>query len=233
MWSISRRSIEMHRVRHREPRLAGAGRAGGEHQRVALQRPQVGVLHRRARAHRALAELDLLEAAARGSAGAVGLEQRSLRHHLADRAFDVAGADFMTAAQLLIQRSEHEPGLLAGDLFALQRHVIAAMVGHHVEAAFDQREILAIASEQGAREPVVVEGDVDPRRAVPVLGGNRVARIRVPHHAPPAASSACSCAFARGAVASSPNRLLGPASDDTHRRDRSDMARGCTDLHRL
>jgi hypothetical protein len=123
-------------------------------------------------------------------AGAVRLEQSKPAPPPADRAFDVAGADFMTAAQLLVQRSEHEPGLLAGDLLALERHVVAAVVGHHIEATLDQREILAIASEQGAGEPIVVEGDDDPRRAVPLLGGNGVARVGVAHHAPPAASPA-------------------------------------------
>ena len=51
----------LHRVRDREPGLAGAGGAGAEHQRVALQGADIGVLRGGARAHRTLAQVDLLE----------------------------------------------------------------------------------------------------------------------------------------------------------------------------
>jgi hypothetical protein len=46
-------------MRHREPGLAGAGRADAEHQLRTLQRPHIGVLIERAGIDRALARRDL------------------------------------------------------------------------------------------------------------------------------------------------------------------------------
>ena len=79
------------RLRHREKGLAGAGGAGAEHQRITLERLDVGVLRGGTCAHRALAQVDFVECAA--AARRVVVEQRALRQRLADGAFDVAGAE--------------------------------------------------------------------------------------------------------------------------------------------
>ena len=55
-----------------------------------LQRADIGVLRGGARAHRALAQIDLLEA--RRARRRIEVEQRALRDGQADRAFDIAGA---------------------------------------------------------------------------------------------------------------------------------------------
>ena len=72
----------------REPGLAGAGGAGAEHQLMALERADIGVLRGGARAHRTLAQVDLLES--RPRARRVEVEQRALRDRQPDRALDVA-----------------------------------------------------------------------------------------------------------------------------------------------
>jgi len=41
--------------------------------------------------------------------------------------------------------------------------VVAALLGHHAEAALDQREILSVLAEQDGRQPVILEGEHDLR----------------------------------------------------------------------
>ena len=161
MRSTSLRSNSCDGVRDREPGLAGAGRAGAEHQRVALERADIGVLRGGARAHRALAQVDLLEGRPRSRR--VVVEQRALRDRQADRAVDVALAQVVAALELLVEAFQHAARLLAGVARAVDGDVIAALLGDHAEPALDQREILAVLAEQDRGEPVVVEGEHDLR----------------------------------------------------------------------
>ena len=155
---------QLHGVGDRKPGLAGAGRAGGEHQRMALERPHVSVLRRGSRADAALAQIDFLKAVARGRG--IEIEQRALRQREADRAVDVALHQFVTALEPLIEAFEHAPGQLAGLVGAFQRDVIAARIGDDAEPALDQSEVLAVLTEQGGGEAIVVEGERDLRRVV-------------------------------------------------------------------
>ena len=74
-------------LRDRQPGLAGAGRSGAEHQRVAFERANIAVLRGGARPHRTLAQIDFLEG--RSRARRIVVEQRALRDRLPDGAFDV------------------------------------------------------------------------------------------------------------------------------------------------
>ena len=99
-------------MRDREIGLAGAGGADAEHQLMALERADIGVLRGGARAHRALAQVDLLEG--RPRARRVEVEQRALRDRLPDGAVDVALAQLVAALELLVEHFEHAARLLAG-----------------------------------------------------------------------------------------------------------------------
>ncbi|MGY4466122.1 hypothetical protein ACVWWK_001804 [Bradyrhizobium sp. LB9.1b] len=72
---------------------------------MALQRADVGILCRRARAHRALAQIDAVE----GGFGRLGieLEQRTLRDHGADRALDLALVEILSLHGLCVERLQH------------------------------------------------------------------------------------------------------------------------------
>ena len=131
---------------------------------MALERPHVSVLRLGSRADAALAQIDFLKAVARGRG--VEIEQRALRQREADRAVDVALHQFVTALEPLIEAFEHAPGQLAGLVGAFQRDVIAARSGNDAEPALDQSEILAVLTEQGGGEAIVVEGERDLRRVV-------------------------------------------------------------------
>jgi hypothetical protein len=102
----------LHGVGDGEPGLAGAGRAGAEHQRVALEGADIAVLRRRAGPHRTLAQVDLLKRGSR--ACRVVVEQGALRDGLADGALDVALGQFMTALQVFVQPLQHAARLFAG-----------------------------------------------------------------------------------------------------------------------
>ncbi len=128
-----------------EPGLAGAGGAGAEHQGMAPQRSDIGVLRCGARAHRPLAQVDLLEARLR-SRGVV-VKQRALRDRKPDRAFDVAADQLVAALEPLVKSLQHAPRTLDAVARSRQRNVIAALLRHHAEAALDQREILPVLSE--------------------------------------------------------------------------------------
>ena len=139
-----------------------------EHELVALERADVGVLAGGARAHRALAQVDLLERRARRRR--IEIEQRALRDREADRAFDVALREIVAALDLLVEAFEHALGALAAVARAFERHLVAARGGHHAEAALDQREVLPVLAEQRRGAAIVVEGEHG-------LGGRGVVRL--------------------------------------------------------
>src|SRR5439155_396642 len=91
---------QLNRICDREPGLTCACRPGPENQCVAPQGADIGVLRRGARAHGALAQIDLLEAWPRGSG--VVVESRTLCDCQTDRAFDVAGHQLVAARELLV-----------------------------------------------------------------------------------------------------------------------------------
>ena len=142
---------------------AGPGR---EHQRVALERADIGVLRRGAGAHAALAQIDFLETLPRG--GGIEVEQRALRQREPDGALDVALHQLVAALEPLVKTLQHAARLLAGVARALDGDLIAARIGDDAEPAFDQREVLAVLAEQHRGEPVVVEGE---RRSASALSG--------------------------------------------------------------
>jgi len=72
---------------------------------VALERTDIGILRGRPRPHRALAQIDGLER--RSHVLGVELEQRALRDHSADCAFDIALRQIVTLGRLGVQRLQH------------------------------------------------------------------------------------------------------------------------------
>src|SRR5271169_357020 len=133
-------------MRHREPGLAGPGGAGREHQRMALERADIGVLRRRAGAHPALAQIDLLETLPRG--GGIEIEQRALRQRKPDGAVDIALGKLVASFEPLIKTFEYAARLIAGFARPFNRDLIAARIGDDAEPAFDQREVLAVLPEE-------------------------------------------------------------------------------------
>src|SRR5262249_15149202 len=130
------------RIGDREPGLAGAGRTDPEHELVALQRADIGILPAGARTHRALAQIDLLEGRPRRRG--IEIEQRALRDGETNRALDVALGDVVSALDLLVQAFEHAPRTLDRIARALHHHLVAAGVRGHAEAPLDQRKILPV-----------------------------------------------------------------------------------------
>ncbi len=111
-------------LRDREPGLAGAGRTDAEHQFVALEGADVGILRGGPRPHRPLAQVDGLE---RGFDGlGVEFEQRALGDHGANRAFDVTLGQFLSLCRLHIQRFQHLPRSIAAVARTGDGDVIAA-----------------------------------------------------------------------------------------------------------
>jgi hypothetical protein len=102
---------QLHGMGDGKPGLAGARRTGAEHERVALERPDIGVLRRGARAHRTLAQVDLFEGRPRG--GRVVIEQRALRDRLPNSAFHVPLRQIVSALELLVEAFQHAARLLA------------------------------------------------------------------------------------------------------------------------
>lgn len=158
-------------MRYRQPGLAGAGRADAEHQLVALQRADVGVLRGGASPHRALAQVDRLE---RGGGGLLGVEfeQRALGDHGADRAFDVALHQIVAGDRLGIQRFQHAPCRIAALARSADGDVVASRIHHHAEPALDLSEVLAVGADQSGGGAVVVEIDDD-------LGFRRVQAVAI------------------------------------------------------
>ncbi len=161
---------QRHRVADREPGLAGAGRAFGEHQLVLAQRRQIAVLGGVARAHdAALAGLDLAERVAGGLE--LAGEQRALVGGLLDRAFDVAFVGRLAELGALVEQFEHAPRLLARLARAANDDLVAVGVGADAEPALDAGDVLVVVAEDDRGQTVVVEGEGD-------LGRFRLAGLR-------------------------------------------------------
>ena len=136
----------LHRLRDGKPGLAGACGPGAKHQRMALERADIGVLRGRARTHRPLAQIDFFEG--RTWRRRVIVEQRALRDGLTDGAFDVALAQIVAALELFVETFQDAARLLAGATRALDGDMIAALFRDHAEPALDQREVLSVLAEQ-------------------------------------------------------------------------------------
>ena len=93
----------------------------------------------------------------------VEFEQRALRDHGADRAFDVALRQFVALHCLRIQRLQHAPRGVAAVAGSGDGDVIAARIDHDAEPPLDQREVLAVGADQRGSGAVVVEVDDDLR----------------------------------------------------------------------
>ena len=128
---------------------------------MALERADISVLAGSARAHRPLAQVDLLEGDASIAVRRRFRKQRALRQRLADRAFHIAGRQVAAAPDLLVETFQHPPRTLAGFAAAADRDVIAARIRDDIHPPLDQAEMLAILPEQDRREPVVVKGEHD------------------------------------------------------------------------
>ena len=86
-----------------------------------------------------------------------------MRDRLPYGALDVALGELVAALDVLVEPLQHAAGLLAAAARAIDGDVIAALLGHHAEAALDQREILSVLPEQDGRQPVILEGEHDLR----------------------------------------------------------------------
>ena len=126
---------------------------------MALQRADIGILRGGARPHRTLAQIDGLE---RGLGGlGVEFEQRALRDHGADRAFDFALREVVALHGLRIERLQHAPRGVAAVARAGDGDVVAARIDDDAEPPLDQREVLAVGADQRGSGAVVVEVDDD------------------------------------------------------------------------
>ena len=162
--------------------------------------------------------------------GSVEVEQRALRDREPDGALDVAGDQLVAALEPLVERVEHAPRLLAGVARALERDVVAALLGDHAEPVLDQREVLVVLAEQQRGEAVVVEGERDLGRGVVAgrIGLQKrflVRRQCVRNGISAPACDRASASRARAAVTSMPNRLLATDVGDRHRSDLADQRR--------
>ncbi|MFK4679209.1 hypothetical protein ABIF39_000966 [Bradyrhizobium diazoefficiens] len=146
-------------MRDREPGLAGTGRSNAEHQFVALQRADVGVLRGGARAHRAFAQVDAVE----GRFGRFGveLEQGALCDHGADRALDLALVEILPLHRLGVEHLQHAARGIATVARAADGDVVALGIDDDAEPALDLREVLAVGADQCGCGAVVVEVDDD------------------------------------------------------------------------
>jgi hypothetical protein len=146
-------------MRDRKPGLAGAGGTDAEHHLVALQRTDIGILRGGACPHRALAQVDGLELGFGGLR--IEFEQRALRQHGADRAFDLALREIVALHGLRIERLQHAPRGVAAVARAGNGDVVAAGIDDDTEPPLDQREILAVGADERGSGAVVVEVDDD------------------------------------------------------------------------
>src|SRR3974377_2547035 len=116
---------------------------------MPLQRADICILRRSARAHRTLAQIDFFKD---GLVDArVVIEQRTLSDRLPDRAFDVALRQIVIALGLFVETLQNHARLLAGRARALDGDMIAALLGHDAETALHECEGLAVLAEQNAR----------------------------------------------------------------------------------
>src|SRR5262249_24690081 len=169
-------------MRDRKPGLAGAGGTDAEYELVPFQRADIGILRGSARPHRTLAQVDDLEGGLDGLR--IVLEQRALRDHRADRAFDVALRDILAFHGLGIERFQHAARGIAAVARARDGDVVAARVDDDAEPALDLCEVLTIGTDQRRNRAVVIEVDDDLRLgrylhvAVKLAAGNERGRIR-------------------------------------------------------
>ena len=190
---------------------------------MALERADIGVLRGGARAHRTLAQIDFLER--RPRARRVVVEQRALRDRLPDGALDVAGAQFVAALDVLVEPLQHAAGLLAGAARAVDGDVIAALLRHHAEPAFDQREVLSVLPEQDGSEPVVLEGEHGLRGCRLFRGGGgRDRGIRCAQVG--SLSSCCGEDWRAALLRERAEQSVGADLGDGHRHQRPISARG-------
>ena len=122
---------------------------------MPAQRPDIGILRRSARAHRTLAQVDLLEVRPRGRG--VVVEQRALRDREPDCALDIAGYQLVAALEPLVKSDEHAPGLLDGVARAFDGELVAALLGDDAETALDQREVLSVLAEQQRSAAIIIK----------------------------------------------------------------------------
>ncbi len=92
---------------------------------------------------------------------AIEFEQRALRDHDADRAFDLALREIMSLHGLRIQRLQHAPRGVAAVAGAGDGDVVAAGIDDDAEPPFDQRQVLAVGADQRGSGAIVVEVDDD------------------------------------------------------------------------
>ena len=216
----------------REPGLAGPCRAGAEDERMAAQRTDIGILRRGARAHRSLAQVDLLERRSRGRR--VVVEQRALRDRQPDRTFDVAGNELVAALEPFVEPFEHAARLLHAVARARDGDVIAALLRDHAEPALDQCQVLSVLAEQQR-----MRAGCRRRRARPGRGGHRSPAAQRTIHCPirderkgvsppPASVRAPERALRQRA-----EQAVGADLGDRHGRDVADHCRWSHDLNRL
>ena len=91
----------------------------------------------------------------------VEFEQRALRDHGADRAFDFALRQIVALRRLRIQRLQHAPRGVAAVARAGDGDVVAAGIDDDAEPPFDQRQVLSVGADQRGSGAVVVEVDDD------------------------------------------------------------------------
>jgi hypothetical protein len=84
-----------------------------------------------------------------------------VRDHGADGALDVALRQIVALGRLRIERLQHAPRGIAAVAGAGDGDVIASGIDDHAEPPFDQRQILAIGTDQRGSGTVVVEVDDD------------------------------------------------------------------------
>src|SRR5579871_2976818 len=130
----------------REPSLSGTCRTDAEHERIAPQGPDIGVLSGGARPDLPFAQADFLEACSLRRR--VELEQRTLGDSEPDRALDVAGSEVLTTLELVIEPLQDVTRLFAAVPGPGHRNMIAALFRHDPEPAFDQCKVLSVLSEQ-------------------------------------------------------------------------------------
>src|SRR5262249_32756180 len=69
--------------------------------------------------------------------------------------------EIVAALELLVESFKHPARLFTGAARTLHSDVIAALLGDDTEAAFDQRQVLSVLSEQHRRQLVVLEREYD------------------------------------------------------------------------
>lgn len=137
--------------------LAGAGRANAEDELGAFQRPDIGVLRRRAGDDRLLACRNLRhrQLGLAFHCGKAELVVGGDRH--ADCALDVGSFHAAAFLKFFIEIVERAPRLIGGHDIACDDDGIAACPRIDVQPLLEQLEVLVELTEELAGEPVVLE----------------------------------------------------------------------------